>query len=175
MSAFITLGNAARLLAARGESFEDIALWHSLLESQADELKAVKCWTSGGGLNLPGGVSYWRRPDQWQIPRGVFLAWCDRHGYQLQREDEKGRSADGRETGGADVGRRDKQIARILDAIRRQGWNAMNIPTGGKGKIKSLCMTDAGLFTDNGFARAWQAAINAGLLRTANHDTYARR
>ncbi|NMF99557.1 hypothetical protein GPA27_19450 [Aromatoleum toluolicum] len=174
MSAFITLGNAARLLAAEGDGSDDVALWLSLLESHADDLRAVRTWIDRTHTALPGGISYWRSPDQWQIPRALFLAWCDKHGFQPHRDEEGIPSTrDTTPHGGAD--RRGKQIAVILEAIGRRGWNAMRIPTGGKGEIKSDCLTDARLFTKSGFDRAWQAAINAGHLRMENHDTYARR
>lgn len=175
MNAFITLGNAARLLAAHGDSSENVALWQSLLESQADELNAVKSWASCASGSLPGGISYWRSPLQWQIPRAQFLAWCEKHKYRLGFEEVKSRATCDGKTKGTDAGRRGKQVAAIMDAIRRQGWDAMRIPPGGKGRIKSICLTEAKLFTDTGFARGWQAAINGGLLRMENHDTYSRR
>lgn len=175
MTAFITLGNAARLLGAQGDGTGDADFWLSLLESQADELKAVKCWGDRTNSALPGGVSYWRSPEQWQIPRIVFLAWCDKYGCQLRLDEQKTPTSHDTTAKGIDESRRSKQIARILDAIRHLQWDAMSIPTGGKGEIKTRCLSDAQLFTDAGFARAWQAAINAGLLRVENHDTYARR
>lgn len=175
MSAFITLGNAARLLAAQCDGSDDVALWLSLLENHADELGTVRTWIDRTHTALPGGISYWRSPDQWQIPRALFLAWCDKLGFRLHPDEECQAGTVDRAADGDGTSRRGMQIARILEVIKCQGWDAMNIPTGGKGKVKAACLADARLFTDAGFARGWRAASNAGLLRMENHDTYARR
>lgn len=171
MSGFISFGHAARLLA--GENVNDAGAWLALLEGHADDLKAVKLWSDRSNPALPGGVSYHQRPSRWRVPLASFLAWCDCHGYQVSRQ-ENTPPATAAQTKAEPQSRRARQIARILEAIHAQGWDALRIPTGGKQKIKAHCLTQA-LFTDSAFARAWQAAINAGQVRMKNHDTYARR
>lgn len=171
MSGFVSLGHAARLLA--GENANDAGAWLELLEGHADDLKAVKRWSDHGNQAFPGGVSYHQRPAQWRIPFASFMAWCDVHGYHVSREENPPPGVLA-QTNAEPKSRRARQIARIMEAISAQGWNAMCIPAGGKQKIKAHCLAQA-LFTDSAFARAWQAAINTGLLRMENHDTYARR
>lgn len=171
MSAFISLNHAARLLS--GNAPADFAFWQALLIEQAEALHAVKTWTETTVDPLPGGVSYWRSPDEWRIPFGFFTRWCDERGYQLQAEGKQ--SAHDVGQGNTEESPRDRQIAGILDAIKGMGLDAMAIPTGWKQRIKAQCLTDRKLFTESRFDRAWQAAVNARRLRMENHETYAKR
>lgn len=170
MSAFITLGNAARYLAGDDATPQEIAMFAALLESEADSLRTVKSWAEHTG-ELPGGLSYWRPPEQWRILRVAFVAWCKANGYPLEQ------------AGGTDLpqaqpeaGRRAQQIDGILRAIQGLGWNPLQVPYGGKKKLEGLCCDSApGMFSPDAFDHAWKEAVKKGLVRTAGHDTYAKR
>lgn len=171
MSAFITLGNAARYLAGGDATPQEIAMFASLLESEADSLRAVKTWTEHTGDMLPGGVSYWRPPEQWRILKVAFVAWCKANGYPVEQ-------AGNAETSSAqpETGRRAQQIAGILDTIKGLGWSPMQIPYGGKKRLEGLCCDSApGMFSPDAFDHAWKEALRKGLVRTSGHDTYAKR
>lgn len=171
MSAFISLNHAARLLS--GNSPADFAFWQALLIEQAEALHTVKTWTETSSTLPPGGVSYWRSPDEWRIPFGRLTTWCAERGYQLPTEDKQAVPDDGQ--GNAQGGRRASQIHRILEVIQAMGMDAMSLPTGEKQRIKAQCLTDRRLFSESAFDRAWQAAVNSRCLRMENHDTFARR
>lgn len=170
MSAFITLGNAARYLAGDDATSQEIAMFAALLESEADSLRAVKSWAEHTS-ELPGGLSYWRPPEQWRILRVAFVAWCKANGYPVEQ------------VGDADLpqvqpeaGRRAQQIDGILRAIQGLGWNPMQIPYGGKKRLEVLCCgSTPELFSPDAFGHAWKEALGKGLVRTANHGTYAKR
>lgn len=142
----------------------------ALLESEADTLRAVKTWTEHSS-ELPGGVSYWRPPEQWRILKVVFVAWCKANGYPV----EQASNVEAPQVQPA-TGRRAYQIDGILAAIERLGWAPLQIPYGGKKKLEDLCCTSSpGMFSTDGFNHAWKAALRKGLVRTANHGTYAKR
>lgn len=170
MSAFITLGNAARYLAGDDATPLEIAMFAGLLESEAESLRAVKSWAEHPG-ELPGGVSYWRPPEQWRILRVAFVAWCQANGYPAEHSgNAQGSSAQPK------TGRRAQQIAGVLDAITGLGWNPKQIPYGGKKRLEGLCCESAPeLFSPDAFGHAWKEALSKGLVRTANHGTYAKR
>ena len=171
MSAFITLGNAARHLAGEDGTPEEIAMFAALLASEADGLQAVKDWTEHCADMLPGGISYYRPPAQWRIPKGRFVAWCKANGYLVEQSGNA-------ETSPAqpEAGRRAQQIDGILSAIQGIGWNPLQIPYGGKKRLEGVCCESApGMFTPDAFDHAWKEALRKGLVRTAGHDTYAKR
>ncbi len=170
MSAFITLGNAARHLAGDDATPQEIAMFAALLESEADNLRAVKSWAEHSG-ELPGGLSYWRPPEQWRILKVVFVAWCKANGYPVE-------SASNSEIPQVQpaAGRRAQQIDGMLRTIQGLGWNPLQIPYGGKKKLEGLCCDSAPeLFSPDAFEHAWKEALGKGLVRTANHGTYAKR
>jgi len=170
MSAFITLGNAARYLAGDDATPLEIAMFAALLESEADSLRAVKSWVEHIG-ELPGGVSYWRPPEQWRILRVAFVAWCKANGYPVEQPSDVGISQVQPE-----AGRRARQIDGILKAIQGLGWSPLQVPYGGKKKLEGLCCDSApGMFSPDAFDHAWKEAVKKGLVRTAGHDTYAKR
>lgn len=170
MSAFITLGNAARYLAGEDGSQEEVAMFAALLASEADALHAVKDWTEHYADMMPGGISYYRPAAQWRIPKGRFVAWCDANGYPVEQSGNAENPP-----AQSEEGRRAQQIGRIREFVQAQCWDALRIPTGGKQKAKAACLEDTGLFTKSGFTRAWQAALDDGIIRTENHEKYARR
>jgi hypothetical protein len=169
MSAFITLGNAARYLAGDDATPQEVAMFAGLIESEADALHTVKDWTEHC-TGLPGGISYYRPAAQWRIPRIRFVAWCKANGYTVERPGNA-------ETPPAqsEAGRRAQQIDGILSTIQALGWNPLQIPYGGKKRLEGLCCENRDLFTVAGFGHAWTAALDQGLVRTSGHDTYAKR
>ena len=170
MSAFITLGNAARYLAGGDAAPQEIAMFAALLESEADSLRAVKSWAEYAG-ELPGGLSYWRPPEQWRILKVAFVAWCKANGYPVEPPGNAETSSVQPE-----AGRRAQQIGEILRAIQGLGWNPLQIPYGGKKRLEGLCCDSAPeLFSPDAFEHAWKEALGKGLVRTANHGTYAKR
>lgn len=170
MSAFITLGNAARYLAGDDATPQEIAMFAALLESEADSLRAVKSWAEHTG-ELPGGLSYWRPSEQWRILRVAFVAWCKANGYPVEQTGDAGISQVQPE-----AGRRAQQIDGILSAIQGLGWNPLQVPYGGKKKLEGLCCDSAPeMFSPDAFDHAWKEAVKKGLVRTAGHDTYAKR
>lgn len=174
MSAFITLGNAARYLAVEGGTPEEVAMFAALLASEADALHAVKNWMEHHADMLdmlPGGISYCRPPEQWRIPKNRYVAWCKANGYTVEPADNAGIPPVQPETG-----RRAQQIGEILKAIQGLGWNTLQIPYGGKKRLEDLCCASSpGMFSTDGFNHAWKEALKKGLVRTANHGTYAKR
>ena len=148
-------------------------MFASLLEAEADNLRAVKSWAEYSG-ELPGGLSYWRQPEQWRIMKSAFVAWCKANGYPI----EPARNGISETDGGAsepDLDIHTRRGQAILQAIQQRSWNPLSVPKGGVKAIKSECMQNAKLFTESIFDRAWKASVKAGRVRTANHDTYAKR
>ncbi len=169
MSGFVTLGNAARYLAGKDGTPEEIAMFAALLEAEAETLRAVKTWTEHT-CSLPGGVSYWRPPEQWRILRVAFEAWCKANGYPVVPASNAAISP-----AQPEAGRRAQQIDGILRAIQSRGWNPQQIPLGGKKELEGLCCMDSQLFTPAGFGHAWTECLARKVVRTANHGTYAKR
>lgn len=172
MNGFISMYNAACLLTGDSGA-EDVENWLALLIDQADELRAVKVWVDRRAPYLPGGLSFQRGPEQWRIPVTVFRAWCASNGFTLAPDQGTLPATD--DTAGEAGTRRDRQIARIVEEIKAQGWDALQVPYGGKQKIKAACLKVAALFTEDGFKRAWQAAIGQGAVRMEHHENYAPR
>lgn len=71
------------------------------------------------------------------------------------------------------LGRREQQHEIILAVIAALEYESLQIPDGGKAKIKKSCLTRTKLFTDAGFEHAWKDGIKAGLFRSANHEKYS--
>lgn len=69
------------------------------------------------------------------------------------------------------VGRREQQHEVILAVIAALSYDPLNIPDGGKAKIKAACLTRPRLFTSDSFDHAWKAGV--GLFRMANHEKYS--
>jgi hypothetical protein len=71
--------------------------------------------------------------------------------------------------------KRQRQIIAIADAAKQLFPDPLSIPEGGKSQIKEKCERNHGLFAENSFKKAWQAAVNEGRIRMSNHDQFARR
>ena len=68
----------------------------------------------------------------------------------------------------------EQRIDRILQAIGKEDWQPLSIPTGGKAQLKkNLCHNHPKLFTQANFDHAWKAARNRGLVQMAEHDKFA--
>lgn len=70
-------------------------------------------------------------------------------------------------------GRRKQQHEIILAVIAALEFDALQIPDGGKSKIKSACLTRPRLFTVSGFDHAWQEGVTAGFFRLVNHEKFS--
>lgn len=88
MDTFISLAQAARLLAGNHATDESVEIWHTLLIKQADKLNAVKRWVAHRDA-LPGGIAFDRSPEEWRIPLQTFKAWCETNGYTRQSQPRK--------------------------------------------------------------------------------------
>lgn len=174
MNGFISMYNAACLLTGDSGT-EDVENWLALLIDHADELRAVKVWVDRRAPYLPGGLSFQRGPEQWRIPVAVLCAWCASNGFTLAPDQDTLALPAADATTDEVVTRRARQIAKIVETIRAQGLDALQLPYGGKQKVKAACLADAGLFTEDGFKRAWQAGIGQGVLRTEHHENYTPR
>lgn len=73
MKPFISLEEAAYLLAGNSATYEEVQSWIDLLVTQADQLQAVQSRRMQS--DLPGGLSFNAEPRQWQIPTHIFNTW----------------------------------------------------------------------------------------------------
>ncbi|OAI17739.1 MULTISPECIES: hypothetical protein [Methylomonas] len=72
-----------------------------------------------------------------------------------------------------DQGRRDRQIKAICDKAKLFGYDVLNIPEGGKKAIRTECLKiENGLFTPDGFKKAWSQASTSGKISMANKEKY---
>ena len=74
---------------------------------------------------------------------------------------------------GENSSRREQQHDVMLAVIAALEFDGLQIPDGGKAKIKKACLTRPRLFTNDSFNHAWKAGIAAGLFRLANHEKYS--
>ncbi len=70
------------------------------------------------------------------------------------------------------AGRREKQIAKILQTAVLLKYDPLKIPDGGKSKIKTECLKQPDIFTNDSFDHAWKAAGKAGKVCMANKEKY---
>jgi hypothetical protein len=77
----------------------------------------------------------------------------------------------------AGVTRRERQILAIEAAIKKLGYSALAIPTGGKKKVEQECRSSPELFGVgvDPFKEAWHKAVKLNRVRTVMHAKYARR
>lgn len=73
------------------------------------------------------------------------------------------------------LGRRDVQLELILAVIKALNYNPLEIPNGGKSKIKKICLERNRIFTDAGFNHAWKKGLMDGLFRLENHGKYSSK
>jgi len=71
---------------------------------------------------------------------------------------------------------KDWRIDLIRLVIASKEWPPLSIPTTGKATIRRVCIdTLPAYFTASTFEAAWKKAVASGIVRTENHETYARR
>ena len=77
--AFITLLDAAQVLARGAPS--DVEIWVSALAEAANrgDLSVVRSWQESSGL-APGGFSFARAPAEWRVFRQTVVKWCEANG-----------------------------------------------------------------------------------------------
>lgn len=73
-----------------------------------------------------------------------------------------------------DTSRRAQQHEIILVVIAALEFTPLEIPDGGKARIKAVCLTRKSLFTDDGFKKAWQEGLNKGLFKLINSDKFSQ-
>ncbi len=73
-----------------------------------------------------------------------------------------------------DEGRRAQQIQYVLQVIQKLGYDSLNIPYGGRRKIKNECLENAPLFTSDGFDHCWDEGNDRGLWAVVNKAAYAK-
>jgi hypothetical protein len=69
-------------------------------------------------------------------------------------------------------GKRNKQVNVILKAVINFEYDPLNIPEGGKAKIKKECLKNKSLFTESAFKRAWIESGRRGLIRMKDKEKY---
>lgn len=167
MSGFTTVADAA--LALTGDDDDTVAeAWLALLARQVDAGALHGITPQGDACRLSPWEPWRCQRDaamEWLIPTVAFDAWCKQHGHEVAARPSQERES-----------ARRPQIAAILAAARDQGYDPMDIPRGGKERIKVVCLGNARLFvSDNAFEHAWKAARARGKVRVQNHEWYARR
>lgn len=131
MKPFISLEEAAYLLAGNSATHEEVQSWIDLLVTQADQLQAVQSRRMQS--DLPGGLSFNAEPRQWQIPTHIFNTWREAH------MPEKAAMQDGKKnkasypitdevihTGGKQLGKRERDTLLKLVigmAVRGYGYD----------------------------------------------------
>lgn len=186
MSAFIPLTHAARILA--GDEPDTAPLWGALLVQQADELHVVRLTPMkydpyqrgyGFGYEAAGALPDPLAPEKWQIPVVAFMAWREKHRYLPPveiREPSEAPTTPTNPDRGENTGRRVKQLSAIVAAVQSLGLDALHLATGDKQRIKAHCQQALpNLFTEDGYKRAWQTAVDQNLVRMEDHETFARR
>ncbi len=73
------------------------------------------------------------------------------------------------------LGPRKQQLEIILAVIAALEFEPLQIPNGGKAKIKVICLTRPDVFTDSGFDHAWRVGLSAKLFKLGNHEKYSNK
>jgi hypothetical protein len=68
--------------------------------------------------------------------------------------------------------RREQQHEVILALIDALGYEPLEIPTGGKSKIKAICLKRYKLFTDSSFDHAWKDGTNKSFFRLLDSEKF---
>lgn len=72
-------------------------------------------------------------------------------------------------------GRREQQIAYLLQAIQAAGHDPLKIPYGGKRELmRHCCKAQPALFTESSFGHAWKEAKERGLVEVENPEQYRK-
>lgn len=73
------------------------------------------------------------------------------------------------------LGRRERQLQKILNEIAALDFDPMAIPDGGKSAIKKICQADLYLFAHTAFDHAWKSGLKLGLFKMENREKFAGR
>ena len=106
-----------------------------------------------------------------------FIRWAKGKGIEIP--DELARLLESEEPGDAnsdstsDVpSKMERRVRSIQQVISQLDLNKLEIPTGGKQRIKEACLNDHQLFTGSTFDTAWKEARRRGLVKMADHDKF---
>jgi hypothetical protein len=69
-------------------------------------------------------------------------------------------------------GRRQQQLDAILDIIRELEYQPMEIPLGGKAKIRSILLNRRDIFTERSFEHAWRFGAKSRLFGIVNVERF---
>lgn len=86
--------------------------------------------------------------------------------------DEKGSQDNNPGSDGESKGRRNRQVDLICKTAKELIYDLLNIPEGGKKAIKTECLKDTSLFTEDAFKKAWQEANRRNLIRMNDKEKY---
>jgi len=73
------------------------------------------------------------------------------------------------------IGRRNQQLTTIFTIITTLGFDPLNIPSGGKSKIKEASLQQDQLFTSAGFDHAWKEGLSQEMFRLEDHNKYSNK
>jgi hypothetical protein len=73
------------------------------------------------------------------------------------------------------LGKREQQHQIILAVINALNYEPLEIPTGGKSKIKDVCLKSARIFTDSSFDHAWRSGTSSGLFKMLESDRFSSK
>lgn|GEM_PF-5437121 len=162
--------------------YGDIDGWH-YEEGKPNLYPKVKYESSNGGfMDLDSGYSlslfgsdaclihrddfktFLKSQNQWPVD-GLLANWWrtqdDEKQFTTTAKNEKSQ------------GKRDRQVTYIVQIAKQLGFDdLLNIPEGGKAGIKTECLKNIGLFTDDGFKKAWIEANKRGLICIENKEKY---
>lgn len=107
--------------------------------------------------------------EQNEKPSRLVAAWFEAFGINEAIAEPKDKSV---VDDGVKKGRRDKQINLICETAKGFEYDLLEIPEGGKALIKTECLKNAILFTDDGFKRAWAEANKRKLISMKDKEKY---
>ena len=73
------------------------------------------------------------------------------------------------------LGKRGQQHEVILAVIEALAYEPMAIPTGGKKKIKEICLNRVRVFTQDGFEHAWKDGTKASLFSLLESEKFSSK
>lgn len=71
--------------------------------------------------------------------------------------------------------KREQQLQMILAVCDALGYQPLEIPTGGKAKIREICLNRARVFTDSSFSHAWKDGTTQALFRLLESDKFSSK
>jgi hypothetical protein len=106
---------------------------------------------------------------QGKKPSKYIAAWFGAYGVEVEIK-ETDKTSD--ETAEPELGRRERQIDKICKMAKSFEYDLLDIPEGGKAKIKAECLKDRSLFTVDGFKRAWNTASKDKIISIRDKEKY---